>query len=222
MRTRLLLVDDHEVVRLGLRTLLEAEEDMEVVAEAGNAEEAMEKVEQYHPDVVIMDVRLPGKSGLETCRLIRQRHPTTQVVILTSYLSEEFVSHALQAGAAGYVLKEVGGSELVHAIRRAREGHVAFDPHTASQMVARLRRLEAHIEESAFKGLSRREMEVLALVSKGRSNREIARALYLSEGTVRNYVSAIMEKLGMRNRIELATYAVQHHISEWMPDIDDN
>jgi len=222
MRTRLLLVDDHEVVRLGLRTLLEAEPDMEVVAEAGTAEEALDKVERYHPDVVVMDVRLPGKSGLEACRLIRQRHPTTQVVILTSYLSEEFVSHALRAGAAGYVLKEVGGSELVHAIRQAREGRVAFDPHTASQMVARLRRLEAHIEESAFKGLSRREMEVLALVSKGRSNREIAHRLSLSEGTVRNYVSAIMEKLGMRNRIELATYAVQHHISEWMPDMDDD
>ncbi len=220
MRTRLLVVDDHEVVRLGLRTLLEAEPDMEVVAEAGSAAEALEKVEQYRPDVVVMDVRLPGKSGLEVCRMIRQQHPTTQVVILTSYLSEEFVSHALRVGAAGYVLKEVGGEELLHAIRQAREGRVAFDPHTASQMVARLRKLEAHIEESAFKGLSRREMEVLTLVSKGKSNREIAHALSLSEGTVRNYVSAIMEKLGMRNRIELATYAVQHHISEWMPDMD--
>ena len=221
MRTRLLLVDDHEVVRLGLRTLLEAEPDMEVVAEAGTADEALDKVARYRPDVVVMDVRLPGKSGLEACRLIRQQHPTTQVVILTSYLSEEFVSHALRAGAAGYVLKEVGGTELVNAIRSAREGHVAFDPHTASQMVARLRKLEAHIEESAFKGLSRREMEVLMLISRGKSNREIAQKLSLSEGTVRNYVSAIIEKLGMRNRIELATYAVQHHISEWMPDIED-
>ncbi len=221
MRTRLLLVDDHEVVRLGLRTLLEAEPDMEVVAEAGTADEALEKVARYRPDVVVMDVRLPGKSGLEACRLIRQQHPTTQVVILTSYLSEEFVSHALRVGAAGYVLKEVGGTELVNAIRSAREGQVAFDPHTASQMVARLRKLEAHIEESAFKGLSRREMEVLVLISRGKSNREIAQTLSLSEGTVRNYVSAIIEKLGMRNRIELATYAVRHHISEWMPDVED-
>ncbi len=219
-KTRLLIVDDHEVVRVGLRTLLDAEADMEVVAEASSANEALMQVERYRPDVVIMDVRLKGQSGLEACRLIRQRHPETQVIILTSYLNEEFISHALRVGAAGYLLKEVGSSELVRSIRNAASGKAAFDPHTASRMAARLRRLEMNMEENAFKGLSGREMEVLELVSKGKSNREIAEKLSLSQGTVRNYVSSIMEKLGMRNRIELATYAVKHNISEWMPDIN--
>ena len=213
-KLRLLVVDDHEVVRLGLKTLLEDEPDLEIVAEAGSAEEALAMVERHLPDVVIMDVRLPGRSGLEACREIRKRFSEVQVVMLTSSANDEFVSQALRAGASGYVLKQVGGDELTRAVRAAARGETALDPQTAARVVSRLRQLEAEAELGAFRDLSPREMDVLALLARGKSNKEIGGALNLTEITVRNYVSTILEKLNMNNRIELAIYAVENHIFE--------
>ena len=213
-RIKLLIVDDHEVLRLGLHTLLESESDLDVVAEAGNAEEAVRQAERYRPDVVIMDVRLPGRSGLEACKEIRQRYPEIQVVMLTSYTNEDFVDRALRAGAVGYVLKQVGGEELVRAVRAAARGETALDPQTASRVVSRLRSLETEAEAGAFRDLSPREMDVLALVAKGKSNKETGAELNLSEITVRNYVSTILEKLHLSNRIELAIYAVENNIED--------
>jgi two-component system, NarL family, response regulator DevR len=213
-RIRLLIVDDHEVLRLGLNTLLESEADLEVVAEAGNAEEAIREAERYRPDVVVMDVRLPGRSGLDACKEIRQRFPEIQVVMLTSYTNEDFVDRALRAGAAGYVLKQVGGGELVRAVRAAARGETALDPQTASRVVSRLRELESDAESDAFRDLSPREMDVMRLVAKGKSNKEIGAELNLSDITVRNYVSTMLEKLHLSNRIELAIYAVENNIDE--------
>lgn len=213
-RIRLLIVDDHEVVRLGLRTLLEGEADLKVVAEAGTAEEALLQTENHRPDVVILDIQLPGRSGLDACRDIRKQFPQTQVVMLTSSVSESFALEALRAGAAGYVLKQVGNDELVRAIRAAHNGETALDPKTAARLVARLNELQKKTEADAFRDLSPREMDVLVLVSRGASNKEIGLELNLSEITARNYVTAIMEKLHLRNRVELAAYAIRNHIEE--------
>lgn len=213
---RLLIVDDHEVVRLGLRTLLEGEEDLTVVAEAGTAEEALIQTAHHRPDVVVLDIQLPGRSGLDVCRDIRQKFPQTQVVMLTSSVNENFALEALRAGAAGYVLKQVGNDELVRAIRAAHNGETALDPKTAARLVVRLNELQKKTEADAFRDLSPREMDVLLLVSRGASNKEIGAELNLSEITARNYVTALMEKLHLRNRVELAAYAIRNHIEERM------
>ncbi len=220
-KIRLLIVDDHEVVRLGLRMLLEAEEDMTVVGEAANGDEALRLASQLRPDVVVMDIRLPGRSGLEACKAIRQRHPRTQVIMLTSYLSEELVTQAIRAGAAGYVLKNIDSQELVEAIRSAYAGRTVLDPSAAEYIVSHLRQLEHQEENTPFDALSQRELQVMALVAQGKSNREIGAALNLSEGTVRNYVSSVMEKLGLRNRIEVATYALRFRLFDYFPSLAD-
>jgi len=218
-KIRLLIVDDHEVVRMGLKALLGAEEDMEVVGEAATAQEALRLADELHPDVVIMDIRLPAQSGLEACHAIRRRHPRTRVVMLTSYLSEELVTQALRMGAAGYVLKNVDSTELLDTIRTAYAGKTVLDPEAACQVVARLGRHEPPEEDPAFKDLTHRELQIMALIARGKSNREIAATLHLSEGTVRNYVSALMDKLGLRNRIEVATYALTHQLFERYPSL---
>ena len=211
---RLLIVDDHEVVRLGLRTLLEGESDLKVVAEAGTAEDALVQTENHQPDVVILDIQLPGRSGLDVCREIRRKFPQTQVVMLTSSVNENFIVDALRAGAIGYVLKQVGNDELMRAIRAAQHGEMALDPKTSARVIARLNDLQKKSEINAFHDLSPREMDVLALVARGQSNKEIGQALNLSEITARNYVSNLLEKLHVRNRIELATYAIHNRLEE--------
>lgn len=211
---RLLIVDDHEVVRLGLRTLLESEPDLKVVAEAGTAEEALVQVKNHRPDVVILDIQLPGRSGLDACRDIRENYPQVQVVVLTSSANESFAVEALRAGAVGYVLKQVGNNELVRAVRAAQRGEMALDPKTATRVIARLNDLQKKTEADAFRDLSPREMDVLMLVARGWSNKEIGLELNLSEITARNYVTTMLEKLHLRNRVELATYAVQNHLEE--------
>lgn len=213
-RIRLMIVDDHEVVRLGLRTLLMDEPDIEVVAEAGSAEEALVQVANHRPDVVVLDIQLPGRSGLEACREICRQFPASRVVMLTSHGGGTFAEQALRAGAVGYVLKQVGNEELIRAVRAARQGETALDPKTAGKLVSRLNSLQAQAEQSAFHSLSARELDVLVLVARGESNKEIGQALNLSEITVRNYVSNMLEKLQLRNRIELATFAVQNRIDE--------
>jgi DNA-binding NarL/FixJ family response regulator len=217
-RIRLLIVDDHEVVRLGLRTLLGDEPDLEVVAEAGTAEEALVQVANHHPEVAILDIQMPGRSGLEACQEIRKKFPETQVVILTSHGGEGFAEKALRAGAAGYVLKQVGNEELVRAIRAAKRGEIALDPRTASRVVGRMKDLQSQSEANAFRDLSPRELDVLAPLARGKTNAEIGQLLNLSEKTVGNYVSNILEKLGRNNRIELAAYAFEHHLFEQLQD----
>jgi len=213
---RVLLVDDHEIVRLGLMTLINDQENMEVVGEAGTAAEALRAVQDLQPQVVLMDVRLPGEGGIEAARQITERYPETKVVMLTSFADDELVVRAIRAGAVGYVLKQVGNEELLRAISAAANGDALLDPATTSRLLSRVREAERRADENAFRDLSDRELEVLAEVSHGKSNAEIGEVLNLSEKTVRNYVSSILDKLALNNRIELATYAVEHHLSDRM------
>jgi len=210
--TRVVLVDDHELVRLGLRTLIDDQPDLEVVGEAGTAAEAIRVVERTRPDVALMDIRIPGEGGIEATRQITARFPHTKVVMLTSFADDELVVRAIGAGAVGYVLKQVGNEELLRAIGAAARGEALLDPSTTARLLSRVREAERKADEDAFRDLSDRELDVLAEVARGRSNAEIGQQLNLSQKTVRNYVSHILEKLHLTNRIELATYAVEHHL----------
>ena len=210
------LVDDHALVRLGLKTLINDQADMEVIGEAGTAQEASQVVERLHPQVVLMDIRLPGEGGLEATRRIVDRFPETKVVMLTSFADEELVMSAIRAGAVGYLLKEVGNEEVLRGIRAAAQGNSVMDAATTSRLFARVRTAERKEEEDAFRDLTDREMAVLYEVGQGKTNPEIAQSLHLSEKTARNYVSTLLEKLQLSNRIELATYAVKYHLSERM------
>ncbi len=212
----ILLVDDHEVVRLGLKSLLEHSDQFEVVAEAGTAKEAVAMVEKHHPDVVLMDIRLPGPSGIEACEEITERWPDVRVVILTSYAEDEMLFSAIRAGASGYVLKQIGAEGLITAIEAACRGEAMLDPAVTQRVFQEVRRAVKEEEAAAFANLSQQEKHVLALVSEGKTNREIAGALFLGEGTVRNYVSSILSKLGVSNRAEAAAYAVEHSLKEYI------
>jgi two-component system response regulator DevR len=216
-RVRVLVVDDHQVVRVGVRALLEAEPDLEVVGEAGTAAEAVRQAERLQPQVVLMDIRLPDRSGVTACGEIRRAWPAVQVLMLTSFADEALVVEAIAAGAAGYVLKQVGTDDLPRAIRAVAQGDAVLDPSTTRQLLARVRRAEHEAHGAAFQELSERELDVLALVAEGKTNAEIGGALSLGEKTVRNHVSVILEKLRLTNRIEAATYAVRHHIERVRP-----
>ncbi len=216
MVLRILIVDDHEVVRLGLRSLLERYPEFSVVAEAGTAQEALERVRQHHPDVVLMDIRLPGKNGIDACEEIKREMPETQVIMLTSYAEDDMLFDAISAGAAGYVLKQVGGNELVRAIRCVGNGEALLDPAITQRVLERVRQAARQEQAAAFTDLTEQELRVLGLVAEGKTNKEIAKALYLGEGTVRNYVSSILSKLALTNRAEAAAYAVRHGLQEFL------
>jgi two-component system, NarL family, response regulator DevR len=213
-KTRVLLVDDHTIVRLGLKTLIGDQANMEVVGEAGTAAEAVQAAERLRPDVVLMDIRMPGEGGIEATRQITARLPQIKVVMLTSFADDELVVRAIRAGAVGYVLKQVDNAELLRAIEAAARGEALLDSATTARLLARVRASERQADEDAFRELSDREMDVLAPLARGKTNAEIGRLLHLSEKTVSNYVSTILEKLHLTNRIELATYAVEHHLFE--------
>jgi len=213
-KTRILLVDDHDIVRLGLMTLLNDQPDMEVVGEASTAAEALKAVEKLNPSVVLMDIRLPGEGGIEAAHQITARFPETKVVMLTSFADDELVVRAIRAGAVGYVLKQVGNEELIRAIQAAARGEALLDPSTTARLLSRVREAERKADEDAFRDLSNREMDVLIHLAKGRTNAEIGKILNLSEKTVGNYVSTMFEKLHLNNRIELAAYAYEHHLFE--------
>lgn len=219
MTYRVLIVDDHEVVRLGLRTLLEGHEDIVVVDEAASADESVRKAHQHNPDVVIMDIRMPGKNGIEACRDILANNPATQVIMLTSYAEDEMLFDAISAGAVGYVLKQGGGDDLVRAIRRVGQGEALLDPAITQKVLARVRMATRQEQAAAFNDLTEQELRVLGLVSEGRTNKEIARVLFLGEGTVRNYVSSILSKLGLTNRAEAAAYAVRHNLDDFLQEL---
>ncbi len=212
---RIIIVDDHEVVRLGLKALLDRHPDFTVVDEASTAREAVQKAEAHRPEVVVMDIRLPGGSGIDACREITQLLPDTKVIMLTSYAEDEMLFDAIAAGAAGYVLKQIGGDDLVHAIEAVGRGEALLDPALTQRVFARVREAQRKEEKSAFSDLTDQEMRVLALLAEGKTNREIAQLLYLGEGTVRNYVSSILSKLGLANRAEAAAFAVQHKIKSF-------
>ncbi len=215
-RQRILLVDDHEVVRLGLRSLLEQHPNFEVVAEAATARDAVEKTRTHKPDVVVMDIRLKGGSGIEACQEITSQFPNAKVIMLTSYAEDEMLFSSIRAGAAGYVLKQIGGDDLVRAIEAVGRGEALLDSAVTQRVFQEVRKAAREEEASAFADLTQQEMHVLQLVSEGRTNRQIAEMLYLGEGTVRNYVSSILSKLNVRNRAEAAAYAVEHNLKDYL------
>lgn len=209
---KVILADDHEVVRMGLRMLLERMPDVAIVAEARSAEEAVALCEAHSPDVVVMDIRMPpGRSGIDACRIITGRWPDLRVIMLTSYADDELIADAIAAGAMGYVLKQGGTDELVRALEAVRLGAASLDPGITRRVLAMMRE-QGRSTADPFKDLTEREIEVLALLAEGKSNGQIADDLVLSEKTVRNHVSVILDKLGLANRVEAATYATRHNI----------
>lgn len=213
---KIVLVEDHEVVRLGLKALLERHPRFKVVAEAANATEAMERVTQYRPDIVVMDIRMPGKSGIESTREIKALYPNTQVIMLTSFAQDDMLFDAIAAGASGYVLKQIGSEDLVRALEAIGRGESLVDPALMQKVFARVRESSRKAEDESFADLSDHELKIMALVAKGKTNKEIAEAVFLSEKTVRNYVSSILSKLHLSTRSEAAAYAVEHHIQDHM------
>jgi len=214
---RILVADDHSVVRAGLRALLERQGRYRVVAEAATGEEAIAKAQEFKPDVAVLDVRMPGVSGIEACRQIVKSVENCRVIMLTSYGEDELLFAAIQAGASGYVLKRIGDNDLGLAIDRVSRGEGMLDPAMTATVFAEMRRANEAQQAVAFADLTAQEMAVLALVADGLTNRQIAVKLYLGEGTVRNYVSSILSKLGVANRAEAAAFAVKHNIRELVP-----
>lgn len=215
-KQRIILVDDHEVVRLGLKSLLDRHPQFEVVGEAGSAREALEQTASLKPDVVVMDIRLPGTSGIEACEQIVAQFPNTKVIMLTSYAEDEMLFSAIRAGASGYILKQIGSEDLVKAIESVGRGEALLDPAVTQRVFQEVRRAVKEEEASAFTHLSQQEKHVLLLVSEDKTNREIAKSLFLGEGTVRNYVSSILSKLSVNNRAEAAAYSVEHNLREYI------
>ena len=205
--TRVFLLDDHEIVRRGLRELLETEDDLEVVGEASTAAEALARIPATQPEVAVLDVRLPDGSGVEVCRDIRSAHPEVHCIMLTSYADDEALFDAIMAGAAGYVLKQVRGSELVDGIRRVAQGQSLLDPTLTSRVLERLR--HAPEEDERFTSLTEQEKRILMLLAEGMTNRQIAAEMFLAEKTVKNYVSNLLAKMGMQRRTEAAVFAAR-------------
>jgi two-component system response regulator DevR len=216
LKKRIIIVDDHEVVRIGLRSLLDQYPQYEVVSEAANAKEALSQVETYHPDIVLMDIRLPGKSGIDACEEIKHIAPETKVLMLTSYAEDEMLFSAIKAGASGYVLKQIDSEGLIKSLEAVARGEASLDPAVTQRVFQEVRKAVKEEEAASFVSLSQQEKMVLKLVSEGKTNREIAQSLYLGEGTVRNYVSSILSKLGVSNRAEAAAYAVEHNLREYL------
>jgi DNA-binding NarL/FixJ family response regulator len=207
---RVMLVDDHEVVRDGLRALLAAQEDVVVCAEAGSVQEAIDEAERSRPDVVVMDVRLVDGSGIEATREIRARRPATRVLMLTSFADDEALFASIMAGASGYVLKQVKGNELVKAVRAVGEGQSLLDPAVTGPVLDRLRKGKHLLRDEKLARLSPQEERILALVADGKTNKEIGEDLHLAEKTVKNYVSSILSKLEVARRAEAAAYLARH------------
>jgi DNA-binding NarL/FixJ family response regulator len=208
MTTRVLICDDHEVVREGLRGLIGRQAGMSVVGEAGTVAEAIAAATSSKPDVVIMDVRLPDGSGVEACRAIREAHPDARVIMLTSYADDEALFASILAGAAGYLLKQTRGQAVVDAVIAVAAGRSLLDPDVTGKVLERLR--EGRAEDPALASLTDQERKVVVGLAEGRTNREIGELLFLSEKTVKNYVSRILDKLGLSRRAEAAAYMAKH------------
>jgi DNA-binding NarL/FixJ family response regulator len=204
-KVRVYLLDDHEIVRRGLRELLENDGRIEVVGESGLAEEATRRIPALRPDVAVLDGRLPDGSGIDVCRDVRSVDPSIACLILTSYDDDEALFHAIMAGAAGYVLKQIRGNELVDAILRVAQGQSLLDPQVTARVLERLRGSQE--EDSALSGLTEQERRVLMHIADGLTNRQIGKEMFLAEKTVKNYVSSILAKLGMERRTQAAVFA---------------
>jgi two-component system response regulator DevR len=204
--TRILIVDDHEVVREGLRALLNRKEGLAVVGDAGSVEQAVTEAARTKPDVIIMDVRLPDGSGIEACREIRQAHPETRVIMLTSYADEDAVFASILAGAAGYLLKQTRGNALADAISSVMRGESLLDPAVTQKVLERVRTSGQRGEDDPLSALTDQEHKILALIAEGKTNKEIADEVFLSDKTVKNYVSNILSKLNLRRRSEAAAF----------------
>ena len=210
---RLLVVDDHEVVRQGLVALLDRREGFEVVAQAGSVAESIDAAARYEPDLVIMDVRLPDGSGIEACRDIRSARPETRVIMLTSYPDEEAVLSAIIAGASGYLLKQIRGRDLVTALEAVGRGESLLDPAVTEKVLERVRRVAAGAEADELSDLTAQERKILLLVAEGKTNKEIASEVFLSDKTVKNYVSSILSKLNLQRRTQAAAFVAKHHLA---------
>lgn len=205
---KVFLLDDHEVVREGLRGLLEAAGDMTVVGEASTAAEALTRIPAARPDVAVLDVRLPDGNGVEVCREVRAQMPSVACLMLTSFADDEALFNAIMAGAAGYVLKQVRSADLVGSVRKVAAGQSLLDPELTRRVMERLR-AAAEPKDEGVEHLSSQERRILDLIAEGMTNRQIADTLYLSEKTVKNYVSNLLAKLGMHRRTEAAVFAVR-------------
>ncbi|MFG2120225.1 response regulator [Streptomyces sp. NPDC048710] len=208
---RVFLMDDHEVVRRGVRDLLNDEPDIEVIGEAGSAEQALVRVPALRPQVAVLDVRLPDGDGVSVCRELRSRMPELACLMLTSFDDEEALLDAIMAGASGYVLKQIQGSDLVSAVRTVAAGQSLLDPSATTKLMARLRSGQQQQEEEpdGLPGLTDREREILALIGEGLTNRQIGQRLYLAEKTVKNHISRLLAKLGVERRVQAAVIATQ-------------
>jgi two-component system response regulator DevR len=208
-RLRVYLLDDHELVRRGLRDLLEGEGDIEVIGESGLADEAARRIPALRPDVAVLDGRLPDGSGIDVCREVRSRDQDIACLILTSYDDDEALFAAIMAGAAGYVLKQIRGGDLLDAVRRVAAGQSLLDPAVTKRVMERLR--EGPHEDERLAALTEQERKILALISEGMTNRQIAAKMYLAEKTVKNYVSSMLAKLGLESRTQAAVFATKLH-----------
>ncbi len=206
-KIRVFLLDDHEVVRRGLRDLLESAGDIEVIGESGLAQEATARIPALRPDVAILDGRLPDGSGIDVCREIRSVDPTIQALILTSYDDDEALFAAILAGAAGYVLKQVTGHDLLDTVRRVAAGQSLIDPSLTERVLERVR--NPHPEAAELASLTDREREILGLIAEGLTNRQIGDRLFLAEKTIKNYVSSLLAKLGLERRTQAAVLAAR-------------
>ncbi|HZR38571.1 MAG TPA: response regulator transcription factor [Ktedonobacteraceae bacterium] len=211
-KIRLMIVDDHEVVRLGMRAAFELEPDINVVGEAANGAEALAKIGVLDPQVILMDVRMEKMGGIEACREIKSAYPHIYVLMITSYPDDEAVTASILAGASGYLLKNVSRTELLKAVRSVAAGQSLLNPDSAKQAITRITNLATRPAQAPGEELTEREREVLALVARGYTNKQIAETLYVSEKTARNHVSHILEKLGLSRRSEAAAYAVEHKL----------
>jgi two-component system, NarL family, response regulator DevR len=215
---KVMLVDDHEIVRQGLRALLEAEDDIEVVTEADSGPSAVSLASAHQPDVVVMDVRMPGGSGVEACRAIRDERPDAQVIMLTSFSDDEALFNSIMAGAAGFVLKQIRGRDLVDAIRTVASGKSLLDPDVTKRVLERLRKAKFDEKDPKLARLTPQEERILDMVGEGLTNREIAERIHLSDKTVKNYVSTILQKLEVARRAEAASYVARAKASHPDPD----
>ena len=210
---RLLVVDDHEVVRQGLVALLDRRSGFEVVAQAGSVAESIEAAARFEPDLVIMDVRLPDGTGIEACREIRAARPATRVVMLTSYPDEEAVLSAIIAGASGYLLKQIRGRDLVTALEAVGRGESLLDPAVTEKVLERVRRVATGAATDELADLTSQERKILLLVAEGKTNKEIAADVFLSDKTVKNYVSSILSKLNLQRRAQAAAFIAKRHLA---------
>ncbi len=214
-KTRIVIADDHSIVREGVRMILATQRDFDVVGEAGSGEEALDLIETLRPDVVVMDISMPGIGGIEATAQVKQRHPSINVLALTMHEDESYVFRLLRAGASGYVLKRAAATDLVAAVRAASRGEAFLYPSVARDVIADyLRRVEAGEEKERYDGLTSREREILTLIAQGLSNQEIAKNLYISIKTVQTHRAHILEKLGLHDRTELVRYAIRKGLIE--------